>query len=145
MKRISILIMCIATLALTACSSISSAASGNTVANASGQACGTAVQGLYGSYKNTGKVDLTNTTNLNNALVLATAYTNLKQNKDNSDYRKATTGLIASSAGLITQANAATFVDKLLAMSGLGNINTQNVTQTAATVAAIVALLNVLK
>ena len=71
---------------------------------------------------------------------------NLKQNKDNTAYRKAfTTGLIASSAGLITSANAGTFVDKLLASSGLGNINTQNITQTAATVAAIVTLLNALK
>ena len=146
MKHISIIIACFATLALTACSAMSSAASSNTVASATGQACGTAVQGLYSSYKNTGTIDLTNTNNLNNALALATAYTNLKQNKDNSNYRKAfTSGLIASSAGLITQATASGFVDKLLASSGLSNINTQNITQTAATVAAIVTLLNALK
>ena len=146
MKRISILIVCFATMIMASCSSISSAASSNTVAKASGQACGTAVQGLYSSYKNTGTVDLTNTNNLNNALALATAYTNLKQNKDNTDYRKSfTNGLIASSAGLITQATANGFVDKLLASSGLSNVNTQNITQTAATVAAIVTLLNALK
>lgn len=146
MKRISIFIVCLASMVLASCSALSSAASSNTVANASGQACGTAVQGLYGAYKQTGTVDLTNTTNLNNALALATAYTNLKQNKDNSDYRKSfTTGLIASSAGLVTQATAGAFVDKLLASSGLSNINTQNITQTATTVAAIVTLLNALK
>ena len=116
------------------------------MAKASGQTCGTAVQGLYSAYRNTGTVDLTNTTNLNNALTLAAAYTNLKQNKDNSDYRKAfTSGLIASSAGLITSANATSFVDKMLATAGLGNINTQNITQTAATAAAIITLLNALK
>ena len=143
MKHFSIIIACFATMALTACSAMSSAASSNTVASATGQACGTAVQGLY---KNTGTIDLTNTNTLNNALALATAYTNLKQNKDNSNYRKAfTSGLIASSAGLITQATASGFVDKLLASSGLSNINTQNITQTAATVAAIVTLLNALK
>lgn len=146
MKRLSILIVCVAAMAFASCSALSSAASSNTVANASGQTCGTAVQGLYRSYKSTGTVDLTNTTNLNNALALATAYTNLKQNKDNSDYRKAfTTGLIASSAGLITSQNATAFVDKMLATAGLGNINTQNITQTAATVGAIITLLNALK
>ncbi len=138
--------MCFATLALTSCSTIQSAASSDTVASATGKSCGTAVQSLYRSYKSTGTVDLTNTTNLNNALALATAYTNLKNNKDNTEYRKAfTTGLVASSAGLITQAAASGFVDKLLASSGLSNINTQNITQTASTVAAIITLLNALK
>lgn len=146
MKRLSILMVCFATLLMTACGSMSSVASSNTVANASGQACGTAVQGLYKSYKSTGRVDLTNTNNLNNALALATAYTNLKQNKDNSAYRKSfTSGLIASSAGLITAANATSFVDSLLASAGLANVNTQNITQTASTVVAIVTLLNALK
>ncbi len=138
--------MCFATLALTSCSTIQSAASSDTVASATGKSCGTAVQSLYRSYKSTGTVDLTNTTNLNNALALATAYTNLKNNKDNTEYRKAfTTGLVASSAGLITQAAASGFVDKLLASSGLSNINTQNITQTASTVSAIITLLNALK
>lgn len=137
--------VCFAALAMTSCSLVQSAASSNTVAQASGQTCGTAVQGLYGAYKNTGTVDLTNATNFNNALALATAYSNLKQNKDNSEYRKAfTNGLILSSAGLITQANATKFVDGLLATTGLGNINTQNVAQTAATAAAIITLLKTL-
>lgn len=137
--------VCFAALAMTSCSLVQSAASSNTVAQASGQTCGTAVQGLYGAYRNTGTVDLTNATNFNNALALATAYTNLKQNKDNAAYRKAfTNGLILSSAGLITQANATKFVDGLLATAGLGNINTQNVAQTAATAAAIITLLKTL-
>ena len=146
MKRLALLIACFATLATTSCSFMQSAASSNTVAQASGQACGTAVQGLYSSYHNTGTIDLSNANNLNNALTLATAYTSLKQNKDNQAYRKAfTNGLIASSAGLITSANASAFIDKLLASSGLSNINTQNITQTAATAAAVITLLNALK
>ena len=138
--------VCFATLVMASCGAMQSVASSNTVAQASGQACGTAVQGLYSSYKNTGTVDLTNATNFNNAIALATAYTNLRQNKDNDAYCKSfTTGLILSSAGLITQANASQFVDKLLASAGLANVNTQNIAQTAATAAAIITLLNTLK
>ena len=138
--------MCFAALVMSSCGAMQSAASSNAVAQASGQACGTAVQGLYSAYHNTGKVDLTNATNLNNALALATCYTNLKQNKNDQNYRKAfTTGLIASSAGLINSQNATAFVDKLLASTGLTNINTQNVAQTAATAAAVITLLNALK
>ena len=146
MKRLGLLLMCVATLTLTSCNLLSAAASSNTVAQASGQTCGTAVQGLYGAYKSTGTVDLSNPTNLNNALALATAYSNLKQNKDNSDYRKAfTTGLIASSAGLITSANATAFIDQMLATTGLANVNTQNIAQTAATAAAIITILNTVR
>lgn len=146
MKRLSLLLVCFATLAMTSCSLFNAAASSNTVARASGQSCGSAVQGLYGAYKSTGNIDLSNATNLNNALSLATSYANLKQNKDNADYRKAfTAGLIASSAGLITSSNASVFVDRLLATSGLTNINTQNIAQTAATASAIVNLLKVIK
>ena len=144
MKRLVILLACFATLALTSCSLFSAAASSNTVAKASGQNCGAAVQGLYGTYKGTGNIDLSNPTTLNNALALATSYANLKQNKDNADYRKAfTAGLIASSAGLITNGNAGAFVDKMLATAGLSNINSQNIAQTAATASAIISLLKV--
>lgn len=138
--------VCFATLALTSCGAVSSAASSNTVAKASGQTCGTAVQGLFRSYKNSGTIDLTNSTNINNAVALATAYTNLKSNKGDANYRKAfTSGLIASSAGLITSSNASQFVDKLLASSGLANLNTQNISQSVATASAIVNLMKVLK
>lgn len=145
MKRLSILFLALATLVLTSCSAITSAAGSNTVAQATGQSCGTAMQGLYKSYMKTGTIDLTNSTNLQNALAVATAYTNLKQNKDNSNYRKSfTSGLIASSAGLITSANATAFVDQLLASAGLNNVNSQNIAQTASTAMAIMTLINAL-
>lgn len=146
MKRIAILMMCIATLAMSGCSALSTATSSNAVAKASGQACGTAVQGLYSAYRNTGTVDLTNSTNLNNALALATSYAAMKENKGDTNYRKAfINGLIASSAGLITSQNAAAFVDKMLATAGLSNITAQGIAQTASTAAAVVNLLSVLK
>lgn len=138
--------MCVATLAMTSCSIFQSAASSDPVAMASGQACGTAVQGLYGSYQSLGKVDLTAGNNLTSALALATAYSQLQQNKDNKAYRTAfTTGLIASSAGLITKANADSFINKLLGATGLSNINTDKMAQTASTVSAIVTLMQALK
>ncbi len=138
--------MCFATLAMTSCGLLQAPAGANAVAVAAGQSCGTAVQGLYSAYRNTGRIDLTNATNLSNALALAASYTNLKANVGDQNYRKAfTTGLIASSAGLITSANATAFVDNLLATAGLGNVNSQNITQTAATAVAIVTLLNTLK
>lgn len=146
MKRLGLLMVCFATLALASCGALQSVSSSNTVAQASGQACGTAVQGLYNAYKRSGTVDLTNTNNLNNALALASAYTTLKQNMDNASYRNSfTNGLILSSAGLITQDNATQFIDRLLATSGFGNINTQNLAQKAATAASIISLLNTLK
>ena len=146
MKRLGLLLMCVATLAMTSCGMMQSAASSDPVAQASGQACGTAVQGLYNSYKSLGKVDLTAGNNLTSALALATAYSQLQQNKDNKAYRTAfTTGLIASSAGLITKANADSFINKLLSTTGLANVNADKVAQTASTVAAIVTLMQALK
>jgi len=146
MKRLSILIVCVASLlTATSCSMLGGNAA-NSAAQLSGQSCGTAVQSLYSSYHNAGKLDLTAGNNLNNALVLATAYTTLRQNKDNADYRKSfTRGLIASSAGLITAANANNFVNTLLASSALGGLTSDKVTQTANTVSTIVQLLTLLK
>ena len=133
--------MCVATLAMTSCGSLAGSGSSNSAAQLSGQSCGMAVQQLYSSYKATGKVDLTNATNLSNALIVATACTNLRANKDDKNYRKAfTNGLIISSAGLITAANATAFVDQMLNTAGLTNVNSQNIAQTAATAAAIVTL-----
>ena len=137
--------MCVATMAMTSCSMMQSAAGSNVAGQATGQACGTAVQGLYSSYKSTGKVDLTVGNNLTNALALATAYTELQNNKGNAAYRKAfTSGLIASSAGLITSANASSFVDKLMSSVGLSNVTADRISQTATTAATIITLLNAL-
>ena len=145
MKRLGLLLMCFATMAMTSCSMMQSAAGSNVAGQATGQACGTAVQGLYSSYKSTGKVDLTVGNNLTNALALATAYTELQNNKGNAAYRKAfTSGLIASSAGLITSANASSFVDKLMSSVGLSNVTADRISQTATTAATIITLLNAL-
>lgn len=95
-----------------------------------GQTCGSAVLGLYNSYKATGTINLTYGNNLTHALTLATAYTQIKANKDNSSYRKAfANGLILSSAGLITNQNVNAFINALLLCNGLSNVSSSNTTQ----------------
>lgn len=125
MKRIAILAVCFATLAMTSCGILNS--SSNSAAQALGQTCGAAVLGLYQSYKSTGTLNLTPGNNLANALALATCYTQLSQNKDNSSYRKSfANGLILSSAGLITNQNSAAFINALLGTSSLGTVNSNS-------------------
>ncbi len=95
-----------------------------------GQTCGSAILGLYNSYKSTGTINLTSGNNLSNALALATAYTQIKANKDNSSYRKSfATGLVMSSAGLITNQNSNEFINLLLTCSGLANVSSSNTSQ----------------
>jgi hypothetical protein len=128
MKRLSILMVCFATLVLTSCGALNT--SSNSAAQAMGQTCGAAVLGLYQSYKATGTINLTTGNNLTNALALATCYTQLKANKDNKAYRSSfTNGLILSSAGLITNQNASTFVNALLSANGLANLNANSTQQ----------------
>lgn len=130
MKRLSLVLVCFATLAFASCGVLNSAASSNSAATAMGQTCGNAVLGLYNSYKATGTVNLTYGNNLTNALALATAYTQIKANKDNSNYRKAfANGLILSSAGLITNQNVNAFINALLLCNGLSNVSSSNTTQ----------------
>ena len=127
MKRLSFILFCFASLAFSSCSLFQSAASSNSAAQALGQTCGSAVLGLYQSYKATGSLSLTSGDNLTNALALATCYTQLSQNKDNSSYRKSfANGLILSSAGLITNQNSAAFINALLGTSSLASVNSSS-------------------
>lgn len=137
------IMVCFATLGFMSCS-IFGGSSSNSVAQASGIACGKAVLGLYQSYKSTGKLDLTSGNNLANALALASAYTTLQQNKEDQSYKSAfTTGLVAASAGLITNNNASSFISTLLGMSSLSNATEQSVSSSAAT-SSMIQMLNTL-
>ena len=130
MKRLSILMVCFATLAFTSCGLLGAASSSNTAATAVGQTCGSAILGLYNSYKATGTLNLTTGNNLANALALATCYTQIKANASNSSYRKAfANGLILSSAGLINNQNVNTFINALLMANGLSNMSSSNTAQ----------------
>ena len=70
----------------------------------------------------------------------------MKENKNNPEYKKAfAAGLVASAAGLFTTQNAMGFVDKIIATSGLENVNASNIANTATTAMAIYSLLNSVK
>lgn len=145
MKRLGIILMCLATLVMASCNAFSSAGS-NSVAMLSGQNCGSAVKGLYNSYKSTGNLNITSGTNLTNALALASCYSQLKQNKNDKQFRKSfIKGMVQSSTGLFTTATATNFVDQMLNSSGLANVNSSNIAQTASTATTIISLLNTLK
>ncbi len=129
MKRLSILLVSIATLALASCNTLHSVAGSDAVAQTAGQTCGTALLGLYKAYKSTGTVSLTDPTNLGYALSLATAYTQIKNNKNSENYRKAfANGLVLSSAGLVTNSNSNAFITALLGASALGNVSNSSTT-----------------
>ena len=133
MKRLAIILISFATLGFVSCGILGNAGN-NTVAQATGQTCGNAIVGLYTSYKSTGTINLTNPTNLTNAITLAACYTQIKDNKDNAEYRKAfSNGLIMSSAGLITNQNVSNVVNTLLMLNSLGNLNSNTANNTTTT------------
>ena len=146
MKRLAILLMCVATLGLTSCGLFGSAASSNAAAVAAGASCGSAVKGLYSSYKGNNTINLTNATDLSNALVVANSYAQLKANKDDKSYKSSfVSGMVQSAGGLLTTATATQFVDQLLASSGMAGLNSSNITKTASTVSTLVQLMQVIK
>lgn len=127
MKRLGFLFIFLVTLMMTSCNALQTTAGSGALAQTAGQTCGSAILGLYNAYKSTGTISLADPANLGYALSLATAYTQIKQNKDNKSYRKAfTSGLILSSAGLITKNNSNAFLDALLAANGLSTLNTSS-------------------
>lgn len=146
MKKLSLIMVCFAALAFVSCSgagNLGKVTSSNTAATACGTACGQALVSLFNSYKANGKnIDLTSSANINSALALVTAYTQLKDNKGNSDYRKAfTTGVVMGSAGLITSANASTIVNKIANSAGLSNTTRNNISTATSTITSILSLL----
>ncbi|MCR4659330.1 MAG: hypothetical protein K5650_03430 [Bacteroidales bacterium] len=144
MKKLSILLVCVAALAFTSCSMMQT--SSNSAAALAGRNCGAAVASLYKVYNTNKTIDLTNTTNLTNALALTASCSQLKENKDNAAYKRDfAAGVVSSAAGLVTTQTAMSFVDKILATSGLDNVNASSIANTASTAMAIYSILNSVK
>lgn len=142
MKKIGIIMMCVAALTFVSCGSSSNLTSTNTAASASGTACGQALIGLYNNYKSTKKIDMTNASNITNTLALVTAYTQLKSNKGNKDYRKSfINGMVLGGAGIVTNNNASTIVNKIENSAGLSTTTRNNISSAASTVTSILSLL----
>lgn len=145
MKKISIIFMFVALAGVIGCSTASSMAS-NSAAAASGTGCAQALIALNKSKQTNGSVQLSNPTDLSNMLIVATAYSGLKNNKTDAQYKKSfTQGLIAGGGSLITTANATSVTNALLNATGLDGVNTSNIAQKAQTVSTIITLLNALK
>ncbi len=145
MKRLAIIIISFATLGFVSCGILGNVGN-NTVAQATGQTCGKAILSLYSSYKSTGTINLTNPTNLTNAITLAACYTQIKANKGNSAYRKAfSNGLIMSSSGLITNQNVNNVINTLLMVNSLGNLNSSTASNSTTTQNASAGITTLMK
>lgn len=126
MKKLSIIMMFVALFATTSCSSLTGAT--DTTAIATGTTCAKALIALRSSYK-AGTLSLTNLSDLSNMLIVANAYTSLKANKENANYKKSfSTGMVAGGSGAITNSNVATIVNLLMNANALGTLNNNNAT-----------------
>lgn len=145
MKKFGIILMFVALAGVIGCSTASSVAS-NSAAVASGTSCAQALVALNKSKQTNGNIQLSNTNDLSNMLIVATAYSGLKNNKSDAQYKKSfTQGLIAGGGSLITQANATNVMNSLMNATGLDGVNTTNISQKVQTVSTIITLLNALK
>jgi len=149
MKKFGIIMMCVAAVLFASCGStsstsraVSNALGSNTAATANGTACGQAIIGLYNNYKATKKLDMTNASNITNTLALVTAYTQLKNNKGNKDYRKSfVSGMVLGGAGIITNNNAYSLVNQIESAAGLSTTTRNNISTAASTVSSILSIL----
>lgn len=148
MKRLSIIMLCLATLAFASCSMLGGASTSSSTdtssAKTSGKNTATALVGLYGSYKANKTINLSNASDIANALILAKGYTAYRTNQADPDYKKAfAAGMVASGAGLITNLNVDNVLSTMCNLSGL-NVNAANITNSVNTASSIVQLLGVL-
>ena len=145
MKKISILMICIATIVFVGCSSTSGASS-TSAARKSGVTCGTALVSLYNNYKASGTIDMNNGVNLANMLAVVAGYKQLKNNKSDASYRSDfAKGMVSVGSGLITTANVNTLVDKLCSATGLSDVNASTISQKAEEAKSIISILQMLK
>lgn len=151
MKKFGIIMMCVAAVLFASCGTtssttasraVSNALGSNTAATANGTACGQAIIGLYNNYKATKKLDMTNASNITNTLALVTAYTQLKNNKGNKDYRKSfVSGMVLGGSGIITNNNAYSLVNQIENAAGLSTTTRNNISTAASTVSSILSIL----
>lgn len=145
MKKALIFSMLIAIFAITSCGTVSNTVSTNDTAKTMGTTCGTALSGLYKSYKAAGnKININDASTLTNVIAISTSTSTLRTNGKDASFRKSyIAGLVAGSGGLITNDKASKIYDKLLASASA--ISTVNTSSTASTLtSATNALLTVL-
>lgn len=84
--------------------------------NKNGNTAGSALLSLYTNYKADGKIDLSNTTNIQSIITLAQNIKGIKEQKDNTNFLS---GLISGSKNLINNSNSSTALDALGQISSL--------------------------
>mgnify|MGYP003314418825 CR=1 FL=1 len=146
MKKIASILMAFVMCAMvSSCGSTGNLAASDTAAKTAGISCAQALTALNSNYKANGTISLSNTADLSNMLIVATSYSQLRQNKGNSSYKQSFTNGMISGSNLITAVNATSIVNTLLNCTGLNNVNASNIQQKAETVGTIITLLNALK
>ncbi len=142
MKKFGIILLFVALVSSTGCSSMGGV--NDAAAITSGAGCSQALLALNNS-RNAGTLAITNPTDLSNILVVIGAYNGLKANKDNSNYKKSfTKGLVTGGGKLITSQAAANVTAALLNSAGFEGVNAQNISNKVQTVSTIISVLNAL-
>lgn len=143
MKKTAILLAIVALFGITSCTTLFGVS--DTAAASSGSACAKALISLRASQK-AGTLSVANVSDLTNMLTVISSYNMLKTNKDNANFKKSfTSGMVSGGSGVITNSNAATIVNLLLAANGLSNLNNNNISSNGSTVTgAMVPMLNTL-
>ena len=143
MKRLSIIIMCVAAMAFASCGSTANTTV-DSAAKTSGRNTANALITLYNSYRSTGTVSLSNPTDLTAALMIATGYTNMRTYKNDDSYKKAfAAGMVSAGAGLITAANVNQIINTMNNLTGL-NVNAATISNNVGTATALIQLLQAL-
>lgn len=114
----------------------------SSAASTSGAQCAMAMSSLSSVYNSTGKLDLTNLTNLSNAVIVAQAASNLQQHKADKSYQTSfVTGMLTGSNGNLTQAAATAIMNGLMNSTNLTQEKVNNATTRVQTAATIISLL----
>lgn len=139
MKTTKIILAIVLIASMFSCKTLTDATSSDTVAKTTGIACGDLLKDMNTDYKTKGKVDITSTQTLSNVIQLSGYYKTLKNNKGNSEYKKAfASGLVTGSDNLITTENAMETVDKILSIDRLADIGSK----TSSTASSAISVAN---
>lgn len=143
MKRLSIIMMCFATMAFASCN-LTNHSTSESAAKASGRNTANALLSLYNSYRTKGTISLSDPNDLASTLVVASGYTNMRSSKGDPTYRKAfAAGMVSAGTSLITSSNVENVINTMNGLTGL-NVNAATISSSVNTASAVIQLLQAL-
>ncbi|MBO7261201.1 MAG: hypothetical protein J6U97_06935 [Bacteroidaceae bacterium] len=120
MKIKSIILALVAMLTFASCGVLGSSVAGNSDASKSGHSSGVALRNLYSSYKESGKLDMTNISTMLQMASLVNGVQELKSTSDKSSfYADFASGLILGSNNLVNKSNSDNVMSTLTTLSNL--------------------------